>query len=201
MANTKFYLIRKDTDESYELSATTDIRVTQDLVATTRTVESGKEITDNSYIKNKVVTFDGVITNVRNSSNLESTDKFLAEIAELRKSSPRVLVDVIADNETAVDCLITTFDLDKNSTLGLGAWNVTMVMQEVDYTTRARLTEQPEPFEDKKNTLNKTSSKSQNTTKEVEQPIAQTLTLRGFNLIDGAYQPKPPTGGTDGSAN
>ena len=68
--NTKFYFIRQDNGEAYEMSATTNITITKDMIATKRAVESGKSITDNSYLENAQVSFSGLITNIRNASTL-----------------------------------------------------------------------------------------------------------------------------------
>lgn len=189
-ANTKFYFIRKDNDDAYELSATTNISIDQDMISTDRPVESGKEITDNSYLKNKVVRFDGIITNVKNTSNVESTEEFLNEIAELRSASPRVLIDVVADGEFANNCLIERFSLNKDAAIGSGAWQVSMTMKEIEFSERARLVEQPEAKTAQKSTVDSTKQKSQNTKKEV--PLAQTLPLASGNFLAGNIPQIPP---------
>lgn len=188
--NSKFYFIRQDTSEAFELSATTDITITSELIATERNVETGKEITDNSYLKNQVVTFSGIITNVRNTTNLLDVDTFLDQLQSLRKSSPRVLVDVFADNRVVTNCLITSLSTSKSPVIGLGAWQVNLTMKEVTFSERARLVEIPEAKIEQKDLVDPTSQRSQNTTKEV--PIATTSTISVYRGLSGQPEVSVP---------
>lgn len=164
---TQFYFIRKDTDEAYEMNATTNITITKDAIATERAVESGKAITDNIYLKNAEVSFSGLITSINNKSNLTDVNQFLDEIDELRASdSP--LVDVYADGRFVPDCVIVSLSINKSASEGLGAWLTEFRLQQITFTERARLVEIPEAAPAQKNTVDPSKTKSGNTVQEVE---------------------------------
>lgn len=195
MANTKFYFIRKDNEDSYELSSTTNVRVSQPAIASKKPTEAGKSLTDNYYLDNKTVTFNGVITNINNSSSVEDTQQWLYEIESLRAEVPPVLLDVYADNVFVSNCLIVTLDIDKSKQQGLGGWMVNIVLQEVDFTERAKLIEIPEPLESQEDNVDPKKKKSSNTTKEV--PLAETSLVkasRGLSdFVTGSPQIEPNT--------
>lgn len=164
---TQFYFIRKDTDEAYEMNATTNISITRDAIATERAVEGGKAITDNIYLKNAEVSFSGLITSINNKSNLTDVNQFLDEIDELRASdSP--LVDVYADGRFIPDCIIVSLNINKSASEGLGAWLTEFRLQQITFTERARLVEIPEAAPAQKDAVDARASKSGNTVQEVE---------------------------------
>ena len=201
--NTKFYFIRQDNGEAYEMSATTNITITKDMIATRRAVESGKSITDNSYLENAQVSFSGLITNIRNSSTLLNVDQFINEINELRAEDPRVLVDVYADGQFILNCLIISFNLNKTSSEGLGAWKTDFRLQEVEYTERAALVTVPEASVDTKDKVGKMQSRSSNTVQELEE-VTETVgasTVGGLlGLVNGkpSISTKVESGGSNG---
>ena len=185
--NTKFYFIRQDNGEAYEMSATTNITITKDMIATERAVESGKSITDNSYLENAQVSFSGLITNIRNASTLLNVDQFINEINELRAEDPRVLVDVYADGQFVENCLIVSFNINKTASEGLGAWKTDFRLQEIEFSERAALVLVPEASVDTKDRVDKMTSKSSNTTQELkplEDVTRTSLVATGGVLMD-----------------
>ena len=204
--NTKFYFIRQDNGEAYEMSATTNVTISRNMIATKRAVESGKSITDNSYLENAEVSFSGLITNIRNSSNLLNVDQFINEINELREEDPRVLVDVYADGQFVLNCLIISFNINKTSSEGLGAWSTDFRLQEIEFAERASLVTIPAASAATKDRVDKMVKKSSNTTQELEplEDVTETIGLSTgsatFSLVNGNPTIETPvdSGGENG---
>lgn len=188
--NTRFYFIRQDNGEAYEMNSTTDVNISKDMIVTRRAVESGKSISDNSYLENAVVTFSGLITNIRNASTLINTDQFINEINDLRSQDPRVLVDVYADGQFVLNCLITNFSMNKTVNEGKGAWKTEFTLKEVEFAERAALVFIPEASQSTKNRVDKMSSKSSNTVKELPE-VTPTFGLRGISSVIEVFDGKP----------
>jgi len=167
-AKTKFYFTRKDNSDTYELSSTTACRVSESARITNRRVEDGKSLSDNYYLENRVVTFDGIITDIRNNSSVEGTEKFLNELRELRGLDIPALLDVQANNQFIPNCLIQTLDISTDPKTGVYAWKVNMVLKEVTFAERASLVEVAEPKESRKDEVSGTRDRSTNTVQEVE---------------------------------
>lgn len=196
---TKFYFIRQDNGEAYEMSATTNITITKNMIATKRAVESGKSITDNSYLENAEISFSGLITNIRNASSLLNVDQFIEEIDELRAEDPRVLVDVYADGQFVLNCLIINFSINKTASEGLGAWSTDFRLQEVDFAQRATLVSVPEASVDTKDRVDKMQSKSGNTVQELVE-VSETITAGTLFGGSGSI-PTIPTKVDSGGSN
>lgn len=191
--STRFYIVRQDTDEAYELSSTQNCTISEPAQVTNRRVESGKSLADNYYIDNRTVTFNGVITSIRNSSTVVDVKQWVDEIRELRRKDVPVLIDVYAKEELIPNCLIQNITLDVDNKIGDSGWSVYMVMKEVSVSERAKLVEIPEPKEDKKDSVEGKTSTSSNPTEEVS--VAKTtLALSGLQSV-GLVSPEliPPT--------
>lgn len=181
-ARTSFYFIVRDGSlNAYELSATTDIRIRKPQTVTNRRVESGKSIADNAYMENTTIDFDGIITNIKNKSNVVDTDQFIAEVNQIRED--KILVDVVAENQVFPRCLIPTFELSKSHVEGKGGWKVNISFQQVQFTNRASLVEVPEPRPAEKPDVDGTTKQSNNTVQTVDREVTRTLTGDGLNLI------------------
>lgn len=193
--NTSFYIVRQDTDEAYELSSTENCSISEPAQITNRRVESGKSLSDNYYIDNRTVTFNGVITSIRNSSTVVDVKQWVDEVRELRRKDVPVLIDVYAKEELVPNCLIQNITLDADNIVGNSGWLVYMVMKEVSVSERAKLVEIPEPKEDKKDSVEGKTSTSSNPTEEVV--LKETLVAEGFSFLRGdAPEIKPPTSDT-----
>jgi hypothetical protein len=176
MAVTKFYITRQDTDEAYELSATTEVSISRPLIATNRRVESGKSLTDNSYLENATVNFTGIITNIKNTSGSGDTDQFIKEIEGLRSEVPPVLVDVFAENQSVLNCQITTFDISKTSSEGVGGWRVNFTFKEIQFTNRATVVAVPEPLPALKSDVDTQRTQSNSTLQQGDFEVSRTGT-------------------------
>ena len=135
--NTSFYIVRQDNDEAYELSSTENCSISEPAQVTNRRVESGKSLADNYYIDNRTVTFNGVITSIRNSSTVVDVKQWVDEIRELRRKDVPVLIDVYAKEELIPNCLIQNITLDVDNKIGNSGWSVYMVMKEVSVSERS----------------------------------------------------------------
>lgn len=182
-SKTRFYITRQDNGDSYELSSTTEVSISRPLIATSRRVESGKSLTDNSYLENATVSFSGLITNIRNASNVEDTDQFIKEIGDLRAEVPVVLVDVYAENQIVLNCQITTFDIRKTVVEGKGAWNVNLVFKETTFTERASLVVLPEPLPAQKPDVDPQRQQSNNTVQQGDFEVTRTSTAAAINFL------------------
>lgn len=196
-AQTKFYISRQDNGDTYELSATQKCSISESARITDRRVESGKTLSDNYYLMNRVITFNGVITNIRNNSSVEDITKWLKEIRDLRKEDPPVMIDVQANDQFIPNCLIEDLDIDTDHITGVGAWKVNMRIKEVQLAEKALLTEIPEPKETRKDDVSSTKSKSTNTTqdREVTETIFSSTPFTVDNIPVRTPSTQPSTGG------
>lgn len=173
----------------YELSSTSRIQVREPAVVTRSPVESGKSIVDNYYLDNRVITFDGIITDVKvttqDQSRTRPVDQWIQEIRQLRLNKERVTVHVHS-LELIPNCVITGFDIDKDRTQGLTGWSCTLSFQEVEISERARLVDIPEAQQQVKDVTDPKAKGSSSSTKEVPDELATTIGVRlGTAIIGG----------------
>ena len=165
----------------YELSCTTNISISSPAVVTKSPVEDGTSIIDNYYVDNRTATFSGIITDIRVSGfDVQNTPvyQWIGEIKSLRNS--KKLITLFADTEVIPNCVITTFDLDKNVEQGLSGWRCNLSFQEVDISERAKLVEIKEPKPEVKDDVTNKVNGSSTSTKQVDNAIATTI---GLDLI------------------
>ena len=163
----------------YELSATTRVSVTEPSRATTNPVESGKAITDNYVIEPRVINFTGVITNLlvigQDATRVKSVDQWLNDIRQIRLNKEFVTA-YVEDLNIIPNCLITSFDIDKDKTHGLSGWGCSFTMQETLVSDRARIVEFPTSKEGYSDDVSGKRNSGNQTTKGVDQPLAETFT-------------------------
>jgi hypothetical protein len=162
----------------YELSCTTEVTISSPAKVTSSAVEDGGSIVDNYYLDNRVVTFDGLITNIRVSGQLSnpSTEQWIKQIRELRKT--KHFLTVTADSEVVPNCLITEFNLSKTNEHGLSAWAAKISFKEVDISTRARLVEVKDAKKAVKDVVEAKTKGGGSPTKEV---LTTTVGLDAYN--------------------
>lgn len=164
-----FYFMDKE-GNYYELSSTTSISVSENARTTTNPVESGKAITDNYIIEPRIITFSGIITNIKvigqQEDRAKPVDQWINDIRQLRIK--KGLIDVYIDTLDIIrDCLITSFDIDKSKEQGNSGWNCSFVMQEILVSDRARLVDMAEPKPEVKDDVQGKSNSGNQTTTEV----------------------------------
>lgn len=172
-ARTSFYFIRTDNLDAYELSATTDISVSKQQTVTSRRVESGKSVADNAYTENTIISFDGIITNIKNKSNVVNTDQFINEVDQIIED--KILIDVVSENQVYPKCLINNFELKKSHVEGKGGWKVSLSFKQVEFTNRAKLVEVPEAQPNLKPDVDPTSKTSNNTVQSEDKEVYETF--------------------------
>lgn len=164
-----FYFISSQGDY-YELSATTRVSVSEPARATTNPVESGKAITDNFILEPRVITFSGVITNLRvvaqDNTRVKSVDQWINDIRQIRLNKEFINV-FVEDLNVIENCLITAFDIDKTSQHGLSGWGCSFSMQEVLVSERARAVDIPTPKEEVKDDVSGKRNRGNQTTSNV----------------------------------
>lgn len=180
----------------YELSSTTDITVSEPARATTSPVESGKSITDNFVIEPRVVTFTGVITNIKvigqDESRRKDVDQWIEDIRQLRVS--KQLLNVHVDSLNIIpNCLMVSFDITKNKSHGLSGWGCSFRMQEILISDRARIVEIPKPKESVSDDLAGKKNSGNQTTKVVE---GEELT-RSISNVFGYFTGESEDGNTN----
>ncbi len=174
-----FYFTDQE-DNFYELSSTTDITVSEPARATTSPVESGKSITDNFVIEPRIISFSGIITNIKvigqDDSRRKDVDQWIEDIRQLRLS--KQLLNVHVDSLNIIpNCLMVSFDINKNKSHGLSGWGCSFRMQEILISDRARIVEIPEPKESVSDDLSSKKNSGNQTTKEVgEEELTRTIT-------------------------
>lgn len=174
-----FYFTDQE-DNFYELSSTTDITVSEPARATTSPVESGKSITDNFVIEPRIISFSGIITNIKvigqDDYRRKDVDQWIEDIRQLRIS--KQLLNVHVDSLNIIpNCLMVSFDISKNKSHGLSGWGCSFRMQEILISDRARIVEIPQPKESVSDDLSGKKNSGNQTTKEVgEEELTRTIT-------------------------
>ncbi len=186
----------------YELSSTTQVSVTEPARATSSPVESGKSITDNFVIEPRVISFTGIITNIKvigqDPSRRKDVDQWIEDIRQLRLS--KQLLNVHVDSLNIIpNCLMVTFDLNKDKSHGLSGWGCSFRMKEILISDRARLVEIPEPKPSVKNDVTSKKNSGNQTTKVVEGAVLE-RTIQNYNAHLG-NTPQEGGGVVDGDTN
>lgn len=135
-----FYIKTKSGDV-FELTATTDVGFNHRNTNTKFPVESGASITDHSVIENSTFSLAGVITEVVNltkDSPQKGIKAYIEGLDALRKS--KVPFTVFLDNRLKpyTNCLFTEFSGSKSVTEGVGAWRISIGIEQVKFVDKAQ---------------------------------------------------------------
>ena len=124
-------------------------------ILTKNIVETGKEVADNYITAGQVISFAGVITDIKSATgaNDKSTAQFLSDLQRLRLSKKPFdiicgdLADVfniggLGNFNLIRNCFFKNFSVNQNTTHGIGnqrskSYNVTFTAQETRFGSRA----------------------------------------------------------------
>ena len=178
-----FYFTDKE-GNYYEMSSTMHVSLSESGRATTNPVESGKAITDNFVMEPRIITFSGLITNIKvigqQEDRVKDVDQWINDIRTLRISKELVSV-YVHDLNVIPNCLITTFDIDKNKSHGLSGWGCNMVFQEILISQRASQIDFPEA----KPSVSDDVSSKRNSGNQTTSTVNESLVLSsGAILVD-----------------
>ncbi len=164
MAN--FYLQpQSDIMSLYELHATTDISVSFASEVTSYPIEDGSDVTDNVVLSAIEVSFQGILTDVKQEGSLLSIDtvknlltsqkdeaaikakaEYIEDLRRLQKEKEIFLVYFSGDNDGELSdlelAILTQFDISKTAEIG-SSWEVSVTLQEIRVATRAQVDAQP----------------------------------------------------------
>lgn len=155
--------------EVYELSVTTEARVSARNTISKYKTESRDVITENAVVNNREITYNGIITSIRRTdqgtggdsfnvagavldffdiggdSNFKDPRTFLEGLDQVRKDRSFVTC-FLPNNLTPIsNCLIEYLEYTKDQSGGLTSWNVNIRLYEARLTQRAVETTIPAP--------------------------------------------------------
>ena len=178
-----------------ELTATTDINIQRPNSVTKHPLESGDTVTDNVVNQNIMISFDGMISEIkslplgpRNLRNQQRTVRdYIGTLSRLRDSKELFTVFYDTRFEPFRNCVIRSVDESRNASTGT-AYNIKLAFEQVRLSARAELVEvrrQTAP-----NVTSEQTSASNTTT------VEQTLPTR--SLLGGVLFGDASTGGGTG---
>lgn len=175
-----FYFTTPD-DREYELSSTTEVSVKEAAVVTKSPVESGKSLVDNYYLDNKIISFSGLITDVKvmgqDVRRSIFVDRWIDEIRGIRQRKDLLIVHYDL-GQIVRNCVITQFDITKTKEQGNSGWLCNLVFQEVDISERARIVEIPEAKKEVKDETDSKAKTSSNNKEQVPEQLAESLAVK-----------------------
>lgn len=155
--------------EVYELSVTTEARVSVRNSVSRYKVESEEVVTDNSVVNNREITYNGIITSIRRTdqgsggssfnvtgavldffdlggdSNFKDPRTFLEGLDQVRRNR-QLVTCFLPNNITPIgNCLIENFEYVKDQSGGLTSWNVSLRLYEIRLAQAAQATSIPAP--------------------------------------------------------
>lgn len=135
-----FYIKTRE-GEVFELTATTDVSFSHRNTNTKFPVESGASVTDHSVIENSTFSMAGVITEVVNltkNSPQKGIKDYIEGLDKLRRS--KIPFTVFLDNRLKPygNCLFTDFSGSKGVTEGVGAWKISLTIEQVRFVDKAK---------------------------------------------------------------
>lgn len=170
--DTSFYmqLTSKPTDV-YELHATTDVTVNYNSKVTNFPVADRKNSADNVVIDPTTITLNGVVTDVKQTSSFLSYGKVVEvfksffgdskEETEDRDKTAEDYINKLVENieaaeafdiylptvEPILNCIITSFSINKTANYGGDSWVITLTLQKVRQATQTTSAASPaEPY-------------------------------------------------------
>lgn len=182
--------IRLDAVESFNKTLTSQL--------TKHPVESGSDYTDHVVVENQVVQFTGIISEIKFRNGLlelfsvpETADKtlspqdFVTEVEEVILS--RVPFDLYLDEdlETLENCIITSFDILRNPSIGK-SFKVSISVEQIRVATQAEATTVEAPNEEFAKEGTDTEDKGGQATEQVGETIFSKAVSSGFDLTGKA---------------
>lgn len=160
-----------------EMTSTTDITISETSHVTQHPLESGIDAADHIINKNRVVNFNGIISNIRRIShtqeenpqqdNQKDVSEYLDLLTEIRDSRELFTVYYDEGQPPAENCFFTSVNYTSNKNLHQ-AYRLTLSFEQFRISERAKLVEIPQQ---KNSDLNGTSGTfSNNTTQNQPSP-------------------------------
>lgn len=180
----RFYIEYPDPNNSnalkvLSLSSTTSIKISEPANVTSYPVEDGSSVVDNYVVDNRVVTFDGIITNVSITSlagDQLPTDDWIAEMRNIRSRKQLVTVHV-SGVDLVPNCVVTNFQLNKTKSEGITGWKCSLSMKEVDISERIRVVSVKKPIKEVEDEVAAKQKVAGSSTKEVNLATSSALDI------------------------
>lgn len=136
-----------------EMTATSEVRVNEVSQVSQHPLESGIEAADHIINNNRVISFNGIISNIRRISaqeeenpqldNQRDVADFLDLLTEIRDSKELFTVHYDEEQAPAENCFFTTVDYNSNKNLHR-AYRLSLSFEQFRISERARLIEIPQ---------------------------------------------------------
>lgn len=200
------FYIDSENEGIFELTSTSDIRVTQSSRATKHALESGDSATDNIVNENTGISFSGIISDIirlnpedQGANSQRDVEGFITSLRRLRNS--KELFTVYYDDRefgVADNCYLTSIDHERNSTTGR-AYNLTLSFEQVRVVRPANITVTRDTQSSPDDTQGETRSGGSNT-EDVGDLEANTLLFEfGRAVIPDVPEPEDIMRGDDGN--
>ena len=171
------------TGDRFQLDATVSVSYKQSGDVTTYSVEEGTESSDHYTQKPDVVSFDGVISQVKFLRNGKlKTDLALFEkgMQDLKRSGKFFACSFSNNLDIMKNCLFTSLDMSRDTTTGVYALNVRFTVKQTLVSSQAKLSAIPIPASQYKDMVDE-KKKGKGATTEVTK--AEEGYLRGI-MVD-----------------
>lgn len=187
--------------EYYELSVTTDVIINYAGNPTQHPVEDGTVITDQIQNQNVSLSFQGLITDIKNvtlgpiitrpqGQNQQLVTQAQRSVADnleglVRIRNSRSLVTVYYDfrQPPLENCAFTSLNFERDAGTGT-SYRASISFQQVQLSERAKLVTQPTPQPEVEDQVEGKTNSSSNSTEEVEvKELQETLLLSSFGTI------------------
>lgn len=142
-----------DLNTFYELSATTDINISHGSSVTSYKVEDGSDKSDNVVVSPRTASLKGIITDVvqagfrpikdsdqqSETSNKQYIEDFISGLRS--RIDNKELFNVYTTDLVAplIGCVITSFSISKDNTIGGNAWFVNLELEQIRTASRAQV--------------------------------------------------------------
>lgn len=185
-----FYITVQDTGERYELSTTTAINVSEESKISSHKVETREIISTNAVAYNKEISYNGVISNIRRVDQNTNKDvaEYLEGLSNIRTSKLFVTCNIDDRLNPITDCLIQSLSANKTTRDGLSTWTVAIKLKQVRLSNQASVTRVPVPK--LPDTTEKEKNLGNSSTKEVPEPLTETMMLQGTKNLGGIPIPE-----------
>ena len=174
------FLIKTEDGEFYELSVSTEVKVSARNTITKHKTESKDIITDNAVVFLREISYNGLISSIKRTdqgrsllgslfdsptdSNYKTPKSYLEGLDSVR-TERKFITCYLANELTPIpNCLIENLEYIKDNNGGLTTWRVSFKAVEVRLTTKAASTTVPAPAikditSEKKDNSNATTEK------------------------------------------
>lgn len=135
------FYIKTASGDVFELTATTDVAFNLKNTNTRFPVETGFSATDHTTIENTTLNLDGIITQVvqlNKQSPQKDIKTYIEGLDVLRKSTERFTVYLDNRLTPFKNCLFTDLSYKKSQLEGVGAWRVSLGIEQIRIVDKAR---------------------------------------------------------------